>query len=203
MSQRMTNPAKWLGYPGESGWHGYSPFHQSGCALDGLLRVQGFYVQTVKTGQTGQMHRLLRVVHRSFCWFCHATAHISRFAARSNYSRTSIARTRWWSIWVRTDPAVFEMEYDVACLNSNSPILTTEESNNWPKLKYLLGRFFCAVWNKWIFRKKKGFLIAYAITFSKLCSFIRFTPLSFTEALLQWCINWLLRHTGNTELSVI
>ena len=97
---------------GESGQHGYSPFHQSGCALDGLLRVQGFYVQTVKTEQTGQMHRSLRVAHRSFCWFCHA--------------------------------------------------------------------------------KILNYVCSYVL---ELCSFIRFTPLSFTEASLQ-CINWLLRHTG-------
>ena len=46
-------------------------------------------------------------------------------------------------------------EYDVACLYNNSSILTTEDSNNWPKLKYLLGRFFYAVWNKYFFSKKK------------------------------------------------
>ena len=42
-------------------------------------------------------------------------------------------------------------EYDVACLYNNSPILTTEDSNNWQKLKYLLGRFFYAVWNIYLF----------------------------------------------------
>ena len=46
-------------------------------------------------------------------------------------------------------------EYGVACLYNNSPILTTEDSNNWPKLKYWFGRFFYAVWNKLIFPKKK------------------------------------------------
>ena len=35
-----------------------------------------------------------------------------------------------------------------------------------------------------------------------LCSFVRFTPLSFSKASLQ-CINWLLRHTGNIDRSVI
>ena len=92
-------------------------------------------------------------------------------------------------------------EYDVACLYNNSPVLITEESNNWQKLKYLLGRIFSAVWNEWIFPKKKNlnYVCHYAFV---LCSFIRFTPLSFTEVSLQ-CINCLLRHTGNTERSVI
>ena len=107
MSQRMTNPTKLLGAQGRvrSGiW-----FDQSGCALDGLLRVQGFYMRTLNKDQTEQMHWSLRVVHRSIYWFCYATAHICRVAARTYCSQTSIARIRWWSDWVRTDPAVIDM----------------------------------------------------------------------------------------------
>ena len=63
----MTNQQNDLAPRGESGQHSCSPFDQSGCALDGLLKVQGFYVRTVKTDQTGQIHRSLRVGHTSFC----------------------------------------------------------------------------------------------------------------------------------------
>ena len=37
--------------------------------MTGRTRVEGFYVQKVKTDQTGQMHRSLCVVHRSFVDF--------------------------------------------------------------------------------------------------------------------------------------
>ena len=40
-------------------------------------------MRTAKTGQNGQMPRLIRVFagsrHRPFCWFCHALAQIHVF----------------------------------------------------------------------------------------------------------------------------
>ena len=183
MSQRMTNPTKWLATQGRVRltwiFTVSSVWLRTRCVAKGsrFLRADSKdrtdWADTQVTTRGKQVILLIFSCDGSYMQSCRC---------RSNYSRSSIARTRWWSIWVRTNPCGVwdgsKSEYDVACLYNNSPILTTEDSNNWPKLKYLLGRFFYAVWNKWIFPKKKNkkkkkktqkknrFLITYAITFS-------------------------------------
>ena len=83
MSCRTTKPTKWCVHPGAKtqislGIHTVGS-ESSLSAWRSIGSLAPHKVHREGSDQTGRMPRLIwvRWVHRSFCWFCHAAAHIS------------------------------------------------------------------------------------------------------------------------------
>ena len=76
VSRRTTKPTEWRALSEDSDQPGQPP---SLIRVVAFLRTQSFITRTANSDQTGRMPWLIWVFagRTSFCWFCHAAAHIT------------------------------------------------------------------------------------------------------------------------------